>query len=640
MRNARNTIASPPLTAANLKRATSLGSSAFSAERSEALNRHAASSLSRTSSGRGRFFPNAYHNESPAQQPRLLHSQASSPALNQQGHFRGFSETELPERPHTALARSGSFQRGGRIVPIKPRDSGQYTTSLRGSRSHDTLGGGSGGRTTPLLHKKGSPDSNLEPLAEDDASLPDQDAGLDRNAIGLGLHRSPSTTEDLREQMSSLKGRISNLKERAREDSMRRQSMQNLRPQSPFTHAQPENWYTASPSYNSSPVLDTNAGVGWSKTSSPLTPQSQEQQWPVQPSRNAFAQQLQIQQEQREPNVYHYDAQRYLEPPDPTPQPLQHKRSASGTALIQPAEQRFTHHKNTHINSSKMPGGYDQYESSDDGSYLLTPTASPQPDREDDHYVSEDGSVYEDAAYEQPPVQRHEDREDAFDYEHFFLHSAMGSYTKPRSGSLSSNTSVETAKGPSAFVDAGQPPATPETPEVLRQIEERYAHKRTMSDESLSTLDSFATATEGRASALDWPIPPTEPAVPARRSSSSERADSGVGIPRRSQSPSSKSLRSGATTPRLPPPPTTSPPMSPTSLGEVLHDRSSVAVGSLLDPRAKPLGLKDKALVFGLVESLREVCGALQREEYGGYQGRVLRRRLDGARRCLEGVGE
>jgi hypothetical protein len=69
----------------------------------------------------------------------------------------------------------------------------------------------------------------------------------------------------------------------------------------------------------------------------------------------------------------------------------------------------------------------------------------------------------------------HEEREDAFDYEHFILHSALGNYSRQvRRPSQSSRGSVETTR-PGRSV----------------------RHSRTNSAMSVSTVATFATATEG-----------------------------------------------------------------------------------------------------------------------------------------------
>jgi hypothetical protein len=68
-----------------------------------------------------------------------------------------------------------------------------------------------------------------------------------------------------------------------------------------------------------------------------------------------------------------------------------------------------------------------------------------------------------------------------------------------------------------------------------------------------------------------------------------------------------------------------------------LVDPATVAVKALIAPSGRQLGLKDKALLFGLVESLTKVCHKLQEGEETDYDSRALRRRLDEARRVLDG---
>lgn len=70
----------------------------------------------------------------------------------------------------------------------------------------------------------------------------------------------------------------------------------------------------------------------------------------------------------------------------------------------------------------------------------------------------------------------HEDREDAFDYEHFILHSALGNYAQTmRRSSVGSTGSVETT----------------------RPVHDHPKLSRSNSVTSQSTMASFATATEG-----------------------------------------------------------------------------------------------------------------------------------------------
>ena len=103
LRGARDLVA--PLTAANLKRATSLGSAA-----------------SFTPLYSRRYAPNGYDYDDPSQTAsRMLHTQYSSPSMARDylgGHSRGFSETELPERPYTSLEHQ-------RLVIPRSRTPGQ-----------------------------------------------------------------------------------------------------------------------------------------------------------------------------------------------------------------------------------------------------------------------------------------------------------------------------------------------------------------------------------------------------------------------------------------------------------------------------------------------------------------------------------
>lgn len=78
------------------------------------------------------------------------------------------------------------------------------------------------------------------------------------------------------------------------------------------------------------------------------------------------------------------------------------------------------------------------------------------------------------------------------------------------------------------------------------------------------------------------------------------------------------------------------PPMSPS--GVTKQDPATLAVNALLDPDGKPLGLRNKAVLFGVVESLRKVVHQLQEEDESHYDSRMLRRRLDEAKQALDGL--
>lgn len=664
LRGARDLVA--PLTTANLKRATSVGSSYVTP--------------TKTYASRNRAIYDRPHYERTNTRQNRLSVQASAPHLAEdyhQGHSRGFSETEILDRPYTALENTTSpVLSNGRLPPSSSDPN--WNNALRGSRSYDSLG---------VLRRRtsrvqGSPESNLEPLVEDDGQYHAVSTPMDRRGSGedgIGVQQSPSRTEDLREQMSSLKGRISSLRERAKEDSLRRQSMVNLREPSPLNNAtsySPELFYTSSPTYGR-PALDTNAGVGWtSQNNSPNMAQAVGQTWSPDPvvtsSRNAFAEQERMMQQQggderrrgsresitnsllkhRRPSADHQNQ---------APAGF-HKRTPSGTAIVQASKHRYSHHQSQR--SIELAKGVKH-----DPTIGIAADA-PTPIRDDQSEAGD--SVYEDAESEpSPPVVAHEDREDAFDYENYFLLSAAKAYGRRESTSSdASTTSTATARGPVAagadnedqqLEDGDEdfehnldmyPPPSPETPEKLRQIE-RNLHKRTLSTESTSTIATFATATEGWHSPdnADWPIVATSttlsrPATAIRLNhpssklgsdSPSERADSGVGgLPRRSHSsqdlkrPAPRALNGFSPTS----PPVVSPPMSP----RTPEDPAIVAVNALLGlgSGGKPLGLKDKALLFGVVESLGRLVKGLQDGE-AACDSPTLRAKLEGAKKVLEG---
>ena len=297
-----------------------------------------------------------------------IHAQASSPTMGRdyQSHYRGFSAADLPERPYTALERTNTPLRTPTMASTQSFDPPK-SSPLKGSKSYDSLGSGAMRRPPQRdLFGKASPDSNLESVAEDDGPnchpLPSTStrsvSSLSSSRDGLGIHRSPSRSEGLREQMSSLKGRISSLRERAKEDSLMRQSVQNLREPSPLNNATsnaPEFFYTSSPSYGA-PVLDTKAGVGQpSQSNSPVTPKSVEKTWePTQVmtgSRNAFAEQAERNEQQTNvgdaPAVHQKPEKRHQRRPSQQKelayQP--HQRTPSGTAIVQSSKHRYSHHQ-------------------------------------------------------------------------------------------------------------------------------------------------------------------------------------------------------------------------------------------------------------------------------------------------------
>ncbi|KAK4993913.1 hypothetical protein LTR50_000127 [Elasticomyces elasticus] len=577
LRGARDLVA--PLTAANLKRAASVGSAHYAAG-AFARERFGFSSLRYTTDSH--LYAHSHATDSSERSPRNSETVISSGAKSRPQT----AQARMPPASGALRDRSGSGQDA----------TAQWTASLRGSRSQEVLR--SSGRVTPRPLHRSSTENNLEPLPESDAQ-----SGA-RSAAQSRLCRTPSVTDDLREQLHSLKGRISSLRERAREDILRRQNLHSVKSTSPVSEA--GDWYAGARGYDNEALSD-DAGVGWSPTPPAIA------SFPAHDYRNS---------EDLHGNAFDYEDSSY--------------ELQMGGRMSYASQEPMEESKQPVVKYPDSPLSSDRHLDS-----MPTDIISERDDGVDGD------SIYEDAPYS--PPQRHEDRPDAFDYENFFLHSAMGNFGTPRrSSSFSSTDSIETAKG--ITLDTEQPPPTPETPEQLRDIE-RNIHGRTYSTESASTLASFATAIEaqkeGRRSAQRAPLesrtespsdrsaPPSKAALPSNPGP--DRADSGVGI---SDRPTSTSGRS---TPRLPPPTTTP---ANTALG---HDNATtqqsswaLASSALLDPRSEPLGLRDKALLFTVFESLRNVTMRLQRggEGEGLGESRAMRRRLDEARRVLDGFAE
>ena len=726
LRGARDLV--QPLTAANLKRATSLSGAAIY--------------------GNGRTLRYDYDDEQTQSSPRKLHAQQSSPHMGQdyQGHNRNWSDA-LPDRPYTSLDHRAHYVTTP-TLQNPPRSAEQtYERNLRTARSHDQLGGSGAYGMSRALHNRQSPDQNyLEPLAEDEerkSQRHSQHTASSSINNGLGIYRPASRTSDLRDQMSSLKGKISTLKERAREDSIRRQHQSNLQHQTPFNNAAttpPEMFYTQSPVVDEEgPDDHADARRMPEHMADALHQQTWQTGGAIPGSRNAFAEQAAMQPQEfgqarvikvpasKTPNSKFQVRASSLKP---QAQPQVHRRTASGSAIVSSAKSRYSHHQHSDSqgsNGAKHGAAVIDLPSAHiaEHEYLQIPspslsandfTGSPHsssdeevPRSEEDYAPSEaESSVYEDAK-EQASVVAHEDREDAFDYEHFFLHSAMTTYGDGRRNSQSSEASeasIETARGPAlvgyedddAFDESSDeyPPATPQTPEKLREIE-RNLHKRTLSNESITTTGTFATAEEGAEE--DDPVSPIDerityrgsymqrqhsvspihtPSEPSsrvhsrqeshhtqgssstyratssrqsnsqhgnvvrrltRRDSSSDRADSGVGMTSRNdmrhpaqaaivQKHAGKLSNNSATS---------TPPLSPRDAPMRL-DPTTVAVQALLDPNGRQLGLRNKAVLFGVVESLRKVVRQMQEEDDATFASRMLRNTLDEAKRTLDGL--
>ncbi|KAK4199582.1 hypothetical protein QBC40DRAFT_80482 [Triangularia verruculosa] len=282
------------------------------------------------------------------------------------------------------------------------------------------------------------------------------------------LLRSTSSAQmrDIKDQMKDLKGKISTLREQARADNLKRRSLQSLRTPSPFTYSQLDQWYTEPPSNRNSIALTAGSASGrnpWNGEESDVEGDVKENS-PLS-LRDSHADDLTgVSHDIQTQTELALDDHRALDTDDPM---------HTAREEVSPDE-------------------------SDDVSDMLTENGDVEDEALEDEFQdadedirSESGeSLYHDTVQHQIS---HEDREDAFDYEHFFLHSAMGTMSRlklERRGSVDSYTSedsVETTRGPTRANDYNNSPSKSLSPRSRRN-----------SSASVSTVDTFATAEEAR----------------------------------------------------------------------------------------------------------------------------------------------
>lgn len=593
-------------------------------------------------------------------------SSALSSSSGSQGHSRVFSETSVPSSLHTtppSLKYNSAVQRTSSAmdsVGMTPRLREQYGsrpfTATNQSRDEMVV------RSASLSSRC---QNTLQPLNEEEsiaASVPSsealagaakQEANRDVSSLSAIESKFPTNTtltrsrssmqmRDLREQMQDLKGKISTLKERARRDNLRRRSLQSLKTPSPFSAA--DNWDTEGELYRRGPRT-TDTG---------------------------------------------------FEPNDGLPSSLEsdeERRPEIADGSVDGGEREDVGvQPGTEDAHSVVPSQYENAleQAEDDNGAVWDDENSPSTDQANGYHLHnndvgdefEQDSILDDQDfYESSPSpigERHEDRADAFDYEHFFLRSDLGSYGRSnhrRKNSLDSTDSIETTKGPTTTDHPTSEQMTPTRPHKAKQTSpidniKHKGHFRNNSVDSVSTFATFATATEGRGSAAgseadeeEWEqhqrqypmagtwnqdyfshqtaanLPHTWPSG----SHAAPRADSAIrvnghltpGSPTGTSSPSTTRSFPLVNKPKHPTPSPS--PQPPSALVSTLLSQMRPDDG--MTRPALQMSKEDGDLVERLLESLGKVCLQL-REDKGGaskYEGRVWRRRLDAARRVLDG---
>ncbi|KAF1837215.1 hypothetical protein BDW02DRAFT_544418 [Decorospora gaudefroyi] len=517
-----------------------------------------------------------------------LLSPSSSP-----GHSRGLSETSVPlSFTPSYMTRTPSNKRassafGHTSGPWSAEGYGQGRFPIKESRSVEHLRDPrSTWSSTEREHavRSASRSSKSPPALE---TLPeDEDAAR--------VHRSPSAASGLRDQMNDLKGRISSLKLKAQEDHLRRRSMQSLRSSSPFTSA--ETWYARPNVYQSDGPITANAGLGImteSPTRDALYNNEHDRPWTATTTTSQkYGEQLvngDVKEPQKASSGYIYSSQPY-------------------------GDMKADH-------AGEAGASEEDVDETDHGDFVSVAGEDTEPGP---------GSVYEDAVYEMPTTERHEDRVDAFDYETFFLHSAMGTYSLgDRRSSTSSGTSTATTR----------PVTAVQTFADVSTAEKRGSyHQRNPSVDSVSTVATFATAAEEQfddeveneqMENFSQQILSTQNRTLSRPETrnglAALRSDSAINMRRGNGSPTQTSISRGSS--------------SPGDLASGLQTSKIFSIlteGSRDEPRLA-LSEEETQLIYGLAAGIRQVCSNLQNTYGEAYERKEWRRRLDEARRILNG---
>ncbi|PHH80071.1 hypothetical protein CDD80_2913 [Ophiocordyceps camponoti-rufipedis] len=376
----------------------------------------------------------------------------------------------LTPTSHSRNASDSNLRRPAFTAPRAQRSAsalaalGGYRRSLSASVSADALDGCHGptkkmlsyhplDTTFAALQQNGKEKGAKETSPASSAASTDLGSCTDNE-----MPRSSASTVQVRElqdQMQGLKNKISSLRDQARADSMRRRSLQGLRTPSPFTHAR---WDRANADKSVSPsgvvsragtllVLDATA-----ESSAPAVQQSELPMDSVSDATSFHEVDEMPRDDQGDGGVEHVQGVEFVDDVE----------DAEAVMAVETVEwQADVSHDAA--GEPDAEADLDDYEDEDD-------------DQGNAYECSESGdSMYHDSI---PHAISHEDREDAFDYERFFLHSAMGTISSlgySRRGSISSegsDASVETTRGPA------------------------LSNTRRASLDTFTTIDSFATAVE------------------------------------------------------------------------------------------------------------------------------------------------
>ena len=616
-------------------------------------------------------------------------------------HARGSSETVVPSssarfsyvtpvRSASALEQDPSHSIDSMLYEHSPVDKykdhspnsaspGSFTTPLKALQEEED---------SPTSTDKTSPEvfgaQGLGITTEPERRPGLQSSSHSRKSSGTsnGLTRSSSaastrSARDLGQQMQGLKARMVRIKSQTNADKVKRQSLHELRTSSPYGSS-PEQWYSSAAEYKAgeSP-LSTNAGQGWS----PAQEQDPELQTPRPKQDSAFGEIENVGTPATVDGIARTDVNTPIVAQDSTPMPARDKHPPMQLSDAGDDREAASSDPEDEVAASEEEQVYLN-------EVLEESLQEAEPDMPE---------IPEEVLQSNGEPERHEDRYDAFDYENMFLHSALGNYSgnafhhsrhasSHSMNSDSSDVSVETAR---AFEteDVGgeeyEEEDAEEEGEDLAILEyddlptptapgrPPWVHQRTNSLDSVGTTATFATATEGYSSEnesdtvpkeiLQWgnraplftsfggfPSPPTASPILGMQSRAKARRASPLATSSSNPSPVERSQSANAARPST----AASNPSKLSSQSRSSSQQSGsrpanieILMASLItlaDPSyqhrqgGEPFADVDKDLVLALLRSVGAVCSSVLRSEEV-YEHRELRRRLDAARRVLDG---
>ena len=666
-----------------------------------------------------------------------------------QGHSRVFSETSVPSSMQTRRPKDQE-QRNG--ADIGDHSSANAQHWFWNGLNRSTSVASKHNRSLPPLDEDASTPQqfenetkskeegakNRETLQEARRHVEVQQAAVDferENPPVNGLTRSRSTAQirDIRDQMQDLKGKISTLKRRARQDSLYRRSLSNLRTPSPFTAAEmSDSWYNStskperrSRDSNADPILsklqpriskepktspierrnsveDDKAVEGKAESlkpsEDPLDDDINDMEAADERSAGASSHckksaKHSIEETPAEDDLPYYE----LECPytgcirpiiDFRRHIAEHSSKESWTCPIDDCEEGTTDLGNAdsltrhillhneglsicrlcqqcfsqtaifkqHLSSRHKveqvrldsKTGLDLLGEIIDREHIgtmpdenKTVDQDSGEDAETESIITDDNNDFHDAATVQVG-ERHEDRADAFDYEHVFLLSGLKHYTQQqKSASVSSDSSddsehsVETER-PN---DGGVADEAQDAPQANRISN----HIRNQSGESVSTDATFATAdegTRGEGSGQEQDSTPRNTIIaPMRADSLRYRKTHGLQRPRPGMLLTTE--RGSILSDGSPVNGVVSLPTMPSLLGFLASMPAPDQQGHPLPSKPIKLADQDREMAERLARSLAQVCIELEsagaEQGRSKYEARVCRRKLDAARRVLDG---